>query len=136
MAENTISVSCKKANLKRIRTFVADMLEPYALADVLNNQLILAVDEISANFIIHSNHEDESKQIRVGFTSKGRQLIFEISDEGAAFSPDNYHEPVLRDLILQGRKGGVGILLVNRIMDKVEYLRKGNRNICRMYKTV
>ena len=136
MAENTISVSCKRGNLKRIRTFVADALEPFGLPDLLLNQLILAVDEICANFIIHSNSEDATKQIKVTISSKGRQLLFEISDEGLAYTPGQYQEPRLRDLIHQGRKGGVGILLVNRIMDKVEYVTEGIRNICRLYKAV
>ena len=136
MADQSIVVSCNRANLKRIRTFIADALAPLAIGDVLQNQLILAVDEVCANFIIHSNNEDESKKIKVTVSKKASQLIFEISDDGIAYNPGNYREPNLQDLIAQRRKGGVGILLVNRIMDNVEYATNEGRNICRLYKNI
>ncbi len=136
MANQAIVVSCKRANLKRIRQFVADALTPFALADVLQNQLILAVDEVCANFIIHSSNEDETKKIKVAISNKANQLIFEISDDGKAYNPGTYREPKLQDLIQQRRKGGVGIMLVNRIMDNVEYEVIDGRNICRLYKTL
>jgi len=134
MANRSIVVSCKRANLKQIRLFVAEALQPLALGEIMLNQLILAVDEICANFIIHSNQEDETKKIKVVVSRQAKQLMFEISDDGLAYNPGNYREPKLKDLIVQRRKGGVGILLVNRIMDKVEYITENGRDICRMYK--
>jgi serine/threonine-protein kinase RsbW len=37
-------------------------------------------------------------------------------------------------VIKSKRKGGLGIILVKRIMDKIEFESIQNKNICRLYK--
>ncbi|QCR23386.1 ATP-binding protein [Pontibacter sp. SGAir0037] len=133
---NSIRVSCSKKNLKQIRDFVVEYLEACALSDILLNQIVLAVDEICANLIIHANKEDISKFITLAIYKKGKNLKFEIADNGIAFSRTDYKEPNIQDNIRTGKKGGVGIALVNRIMDKVEFKSTGGQNICILYKSI
>jgi serine/threonine-protein kinase RsbW len=45
-------------------------------------------------------------------------------------------EPALNNIIHEKRKGGLGIRLVKSIMDKVEYQKFKDRNICRLTKTI
>jgi serine/threonine-protein kinase RsbW len=131
---NKIRVSCDRRNLKTIRTFVMDTLSAVQLSDITLNQIILAVDEICANLIIHSNHEDNRKFLCLTIQYDREEIVFELADNGTPFEQDNYTEPNIHDNIRTGKKGGVGVALVNRIMDKVEYSVKGNTNICRLYK--
>ncbi|GHA70313.1 ATP-binding protein [Pontibacter akesuensis] len=133
---NSIRVNCTKKNLKLIRDFVTEYLGTYALSDILMNQIVLAVDEICANLIIHANHEDPEKYIALAIQKQGEFLVFEVTDEGVAFERSNYKEPDIQEHIRIGKKGGVGIALVNRIMDKVEFSSKGAKNICRLYKKI
>lgn len=133
---NSIRVSCSKKNLKTIRDFVTQYLSQYDLTDIVLNQIVLAVDEISANLIIHANQEDSSKFMELAIEKENRQLLFEISDNGISFQRSNYKEPDIEEHIRIGKKGGVGIAIVNRIMDKVEFTSSNGRNICRLYKTV
>ena len=67
---------------------------------------------------------------------EGDTLKFEISDEGLAFERANYKEPDIQENIRLGKKGGVGIALVNRIMDKVEFSSNGTHNTCLLYKKI
>ncbi|MHA6246673.1 ATP-binding protein [Pontibacter sp. CAU 1760] len=134
---NSIRVSCSKKNLKTIRDFVTEYLHALSLTDVLMNQIVLAVDEICANLIIHANHEDPQKHITLRITKQRQNMLkFEISDEGVAFKRDNYKEPDIEEYIRLGKKGGVGIALVNRIMDKVEFISNGSQNTCLLYKKI
>jgi len=133
---NWITISCNKNNLKLVRDFVTDFLSPYALPDVLLNQITLAVDEITANVIIHSNKEDDSKFLKLTITPNGDCFLFEIADKGISFDRSEYKEPNVEKFIKEGKKGGVGFALVNRIMDKVEFTSRGSNNICRLYKRV
>lgn len=133
---NWITISCNKKNLKVVRDFVTDFLAQYALPAVLLNQITLAVDEITANVIIHSNNEDDSKFLKLTITPIGDCFLFEIADTGVSFNRSNYVEPNIPDFIRIGKKGGVGFALVNRIMDKVEFTSQGASNICRLYKKV
>ncbi|GGK59768.1 ATP-binding protein [Rufibacter glacialis] len=131
---NRIRVSCDRKNLKLIRAFVTDTLTPVHLSEITLNQIILAVDEICANLIIHSNQEDSRKNLCLTIHHGKQEIVIELEDNGTPFVQANYKEPNIHDNIRAGKKGGVGVALVNRIMDKVEYSVQGSTNICRMYK--
>jgi serine/threonine-protein kinase RsbW len=133
---NWIRISCNKNNLKVVRDFVTDFLTPYGLSAIVLNQIILAVDEITANLIIHSNQQDESKFVKLAIFLEGDTFLFEITDKGQSFDQDHYVEPDIKDHIRIGKKGGVGIALVKRIMDKVEFTSDGSDNIVRLFKKV
>lgn len=133
---NSIRVNCTKKNLKLIRDFVVEYLHAYALSDIMTNQIVLAVDEICANLIIHANQENPDKFIHLAIQKQKETLKFEISDNGIAFQRSNYKEPNIEENIRMGKKGGVGIALVNRIMDKVEFVTNGTQNVCVLYKKI
>ena len=133
---NSIRVNCTKKNLKLIRDFVIEYLHAFALTDIMTNQIVLAVDEICANLIIHANHENPDKYIHLAVQKQDGMLKFEITDNGLAFQRSKYKEPNIEDNIRQGKKGGVGIALVNRIMDKVEFETNGTQNVCVLYKKI
>lgn len=133
---NSIRVNCTKKNLKLIRDFVTEYLHALSLSDILMNQIVLAVDEICANLIIHANQEDPDKFISISINQNKELLKFEIADQGVPFSRSEYQEPNIEEHIRIGKKGGVGIALVNRIMDKVEFTSNGSKNICVLYKKI
>ncbi|MFC6998346.1 ATP-binding protein [Rufibacter roseus] len=133
---NTLRVSCDRKNLKTIRQFVTDTLAPVPLTEITLNQIILAVDEICANMIIHANQEDSKQFLNLTIKYDDQVMVFELTDNGKAFEQANYREPNIKENIRQGKKGGVGVALVNRIMDKVEYSVKGSTNICVLHKYI
>ncbi|NVO83361.1 ATP-binding protein [Hymenobacter terrestris] len=135
--EHAIRISCTRRNLKVVRDFVGEYLAGQQLSEVLVNQLILAVDEVVANFIIHANAENEKQFLDVRVKVLNREFGFEIEDgTPSTYSPGSYQEPDLREFVRVGKKGGVGMMLVNRIMDRVEYSTVGEHTICRLYKTL
>lgn len=131
---NAIRIRSNKNNLKVVRDFVSDFLSPLKLAEKELNQIILAVDEITANLIIHANKEDENKFVKVTIFQVGDSILFELSDNGKSFDPKVYSIPDMGTKILNKEPGGWGLVLVNFIMDKVEFAIQDNHNICRLYK--
>lgn len=129
-----LRVYCEKTRLKEIRSFVEEKLQNYTTDEIEINQLILAVDEVCANLIIHSNacNANESIQLDVDVNDKG--VTFEISDNGIEFDFSKYQEPNLDQVVKEKRKGGIGLMLVNRIMDKVEFLSLDKNNKCILHK--
>lgn len=127
--------SCRREELKEIRKFITEVLNDIGLSDVEANQVILAVDEVCANLIIHSNKCDpnECLEIHVDETN-GKKVIFEIVDYGEGFNYNNYKEPNLEEIVRRRKKGGLGIMLVKKLMDTVEFSTHGNKNICRLEK--
>lgn len=133
--KNALRISCSRRNLKVVRDFVTDYLAGYKIPDVQLNQIVLAVDEVVANLIIHANGEDESQHLDLRLDVRDDTLGIEIFDKAAeSYVASSYREPDLEEYIRQGKKGGVGMMLVNRIMDKVEFTTSGAQNVCRLYK--
>lgn len=128
-------IPCSKDSLKAIRSFVSEALTAMSVSDNEGNMLVLAVDEICANRIMHSNQNNETLFLEVVITNNDEgSLVFEIIDGGLPFSTSNYVEPSLLQLIQDKRKGGLGLMLVHRIMDTVEVTTDGSFSIFRMHK--
>ncbi|AIZ64670.1 hypothetical protein PK28_15120 [Hymenobacter sp. DG25B] len=134
--KNAIRISCNRSNLKVVRDFVSGYLVEYGQNAVQVNQIILAIDEVVANLIIHANAEDANQYLDIRLDMHNKTFTIELRDQGISYSPSTYLEPDLLEHIRTGKKGGVGMTLVNRIMDRVEFTHSGNYNICRLYKTL
>lgn len=131
------SVPCKKDKLKNVRLFVKEKLERHGLSELDVSAIVLAVDEICANMIIHSNKCNPKESIAVEMQVRDmEEVFFEISDQGEAFDLKHYKEPTLDHIIKTKKKGGLGLLLVKRIMDNVEFITSTNKNTCRLSKKI
>lgn len=128
---------CSKKQLRDIRAFVEKVLKSHAMSDIEAYQLVLAVDEICANLIIHSHNcnADESFEVCINYKER-EEIVFEIIDEGMAFALNQYAEPNLKEIIHTKKKGGLGLMLVQRIMDKIEFTKKNNKNVCMLCKKI
>jgi serine/threonine-protein kinase RsbW len=106
-------------------------------SEVVLNEIVLALDEMCSNLMIHSHHCDPDHLLELTILTKEKgNIIFEIVDDGTVFDINAFHEPTLNNLISVKRKGGLGIRLVKSIMDNIEYLNRDGRNVCRLTKKV
>ena len=127
--------NCVRDNLKLIREFVTTVLRELALSDVEINQLVLAVDEICSNLIIHSHKCNPNSYIEIIILNQVNEVIFEIRDRNdQPFDFSKYKKPSLKKIVKEKRKGGIGLMLVNKIMDKVEVTNDNSMNVWRMSK--
>ncbi|MGM0579299.1 MAG: ATP-binding protein [Bacteroidota bacterium] len=130
-----LKVYCEKTRLKDIRKFITEKLKAYVHDDLEINQMVLAVDEICANLIIHSNYCNANEVINLEVFVEKDGVTFEISDEGEKFDVNNYKEPSIQEVVQTKKKGGIGLMLVRRIMDKVEFTNKAEKNTCILHKS-
>lgn len=134
--KSSFQIPCGIDHLKDLRDFLGKVLNNLELGDIDRNALILAVDEVCANIIIHSNCT-ESEFIDMNVIYEDHMLLFEIIDHSAKpFDINSYNEPEIQEIIRSRKKGGVGLMLVKRIMDKIEVDKSKGRNICRLYKSL
>lgn len=129
-----LKVYCEKTRLKDIREFITEKLKAYVHDDLEINQMVLAVDEICANLIIHSNYCNANEAINLEVFVEKDGVTFEISDEGEKFDIKKYKEPSIQEVVQTKKKGGIGLMLVRRIMDKVEFTNKEEKNTCILHK--
>jgi serine/threonine-protein kinase RsbW len=133
-----LRIQCSRHNLQQVRDFVREFLLAGQGSEVVVNQVVLAVDEVVANFIIHANGEDPNQFLDLQLALIEQRLDVEIEDYGATiFAPTTVApNPDLREYIRQGRKGGMGMALVSRIMDQVEFFERNAHTVCHLSKVL
>ncbi len=136
--QDHIRISCSRQNLQQVRDFVRGFLLAAQRSELVVNQVVLAVDEVVANFIIHANGEDANQFLDLLLVLSDHHLDIEIEDHGSnLFLPQGATpSPDLREYIRQGRKGGMGMTLVSRIMDRVEFFERNSHTICHLSKVL
>jgi serine/threonine-protein kinase RsbW len=138
LRSKSIVFPCDLKNLQSVRNFVRRELNSHLLTDLVKNQIVLAVDEVCANLIIHSNNQDNNQIIELNLeinqTPKG--ITIELTETGKPFDYLKYSEPTISSLIENSTNGKMGLMLVRRIMDNIEYIHRDNKNICRLYKSL
>jgi serine/threonine-protein kinase RsbW len=134
----SITVNCSTYNLKEIRSFISLSLDGLNLDSNDSNLIILAVDEVCSNRIIHSNNCDhkENLTVDISLTRDENGIYFEIRDSGIPFNINEYAEPSIDDIIKNRVKGSLGLILVRKIMDRIDFEVKNSINICRLFKRV
>ena len=129
-----VDISCQTSALANLRAFIQRSLENYALSEIDRHQVTLAVEEVCANLIIHSHGCNPTDQIHLEIKDSEEKLIVEISDQGEAFNLLEYEMPDIKKVLVEKRKGGLGIILVRKIMDEIEFESKDGVNTCRLIK--
>lgn len=133
--EDRIVIPCSKSKLESVRSFVSKWLLEHNLSEVESHKITLAIDEVCANLIIHSNNCNPDESLEISIEYKIDNFVrFTIKDSGLSFDINNYQEPSMEELISSKRKGGIGLMLVKRIMDEIEFTKENNYNICRLTK--
>jgi serine/threonine-protein kinase RsbW len=91
-----------------------------------SGRLRLALVEAYSNAVRHAHKQKPDLPIIVCLEIKERDLSIEIWDHGEGFNMDSYSPP---DPITK-QEGGYGWLIMNRLMDKVEYQLQANGANC------
>ncbi|MCC6264933.1 MAG: ATP-binding protein [Bryobacterales bacterium] len=131
----TLHVPSSNENLAMIRSFVNEIAKRVSLSDEEAALLAVAVDEASANVIEHAYGHDASKQVTVRATIDDEQIRIDVIDQGKGFDPDMIERKDPRLLIKERASGGLGMGLIQRIMDEVKYhVVPGEKNELKMIK--
>jgi len=124
-------------NLKEVRDFIRISLKNHHISDLEISEIVLALDEMCSNLMIHSHHcnPDDLFELNI-HVERDHPLVFELIDDGTVFDINHFATPALDSIVNEKRKGGLGIRLVKSIMDKIEYKKSGEKNVCRLSKSV
>ncbi|PGH39056.1 MAG: anti-sigma factor [Candidatus Nephrothrix sp. EaCA] len=129
-------IACSLQSLQDIRQFIRQSLVSMELSDAELGTLVLAMDEICSNLIIHAHQCDEyhEVEIRIEVPDK-KSVVFEVIDDKAIFDINKYQAMPLNEIVHERRRGGLGVRLVKSIMDNVEYYNRNGKFVCRLTKS-
>lgn len=132
--ENTISVPASTGHLTQVREFVVEFARNAGFSEHDVEDIRIAVDEACTNIIKHAYKFDSTRKIQVKTEVKDGKLIVSLLDNGKSFNPKTYTKPNLEESIRSKKRGGMGIYLIKKSMNKVEYYHNGSVNEIRMTK--
>ncbi len=134
MTLHSRSFSCEKENLPSIREFATDTLFSFKIPRKELNLIVLAVEEVCANLIIHSHNCNPEDQLDILIKFLDGELSCEITDKGTCFNINEHKEPSINEVIKLKKTGGIGLILVKKIMDRIEVEMQNGKNIYRFFK--
>lgn len=93
----------------------------------------LAASEACENIILHGYGGGSNDHIRIVTRVFPQGLAIEVTDSGPAFN--SAKRPSAPTINLEDPEpGGLGLQIIHRVMDSVQYERRGSQNILRMVK--
>ena len=131
---HTLAIPSSTRYLEDVRRFVVlHAREADFPADAVE-QFKIAVDEACTNVIEHAYGGKTGYEVDIAIIIDADRFTVRIRDEGQPFDQANYHEPNLLELTKRGKAGGLGVHIIRRLMDRVEYRTRGQINEIRMTK--
>jgi serine/threonine-protein kinase RsbW len=122
-------------HLSEVRDFIAAAASEFGFSDEDIANISLAVDEACTNIIKHAYQNQPDKEIEISVVRHKNNFEVRIVDFGKKFNPQAIKPPDLRQNLAHHRRGGLGVYLMKRLMDKVEYsFLPGKHNEVRLVK--
>jgi len=122
------------------RAIVLDGLDEFFRAHRLPvrplHELQLALEEHLTNISSYGFADHAAHTIHVRVALEGGSLCVEIEDDGREFNPLTHPAPDLTVPIAERPIGGLGIHMIRKSVDALEYRRDGNCNTVVMRKNV
>ncbi|MBI5265946.1 MAG: SpoIIE family protein phosphatase, partial [candidate division Zixibacteria bacterium] len=119
--------------LESIQRVVRESCATAGMARKTMTAVLLATEEAATNIIRHAYlYEKGSLRLRIVIYKK--LVAFSLIDTGRSFDPSGAGQLNLDRLVESGRKGGLGFYMIQKIMDRVEYISSAGFNELRMIK--
>jgi len=130
-----LHVPSSTENLSMIRDFVGGIGQRAGFNEADVAKLELAVDEACANVIEHAYGSEATHEVTVKARLDAECVQIEIVDTGCCFDPRQIEQVTLDELISKRKSGGLGMRLIQSLMDEVQYqIIPGQKNELRMVK--
>lgn len=136
MAEFRLDVAPDIAEIPRLLDWVEASCGECGVAGDTPFKLALVLEEAVANVINHAfSGVPAPHRIAIELAIEDDRVTAEIIDNGHAFDPSAAPDPDRTTPLEQRDVGGLGIHLIRRMMDRVEYRRADGENRLRLEKT-
>lgn len=133
----TLTVPAKTDELDRITEFVNQELERYDCPMSIQLQIELAIEEIFVNIASYAYHpEDGEAEVRCDILQDPLRVVIQFLDHGKPYDPLAKENADISPEANEEREGGLGILLVKKAMDNIQYAYENGMNILTILKNL
>ena len=117
-----------------LRAFIREALSD--LDEIVLNHIILATDEICTNAIQHGGAHIPLPVFTVSILHANGKVEVEITDSTQPFPIEKIVEVDCWEKIRNREKGGLGLFLVQKVMDEISVEAMGNHQVIRLRKFI
>lgn len=117
------------SEISLLTDFIEQIGEQLELKPALVMSLNLVLEEAVSNIILYAYPQQMGELITIMVEKSQNLLVFTITDKGVEFNPTVVPEA---DITLSAQErpiGGLGIYLIKKIMNEVEYQRIDGNNV-------
>ncbi|NUO79526.1 ATP-binding protein [candidate division KSB1 bacterium] len=130
-----LRIPSQTENLEIIREFVTGIARKVGFPEDDASKIEIAVDEACTNVIEHAYNKDERKLIDIVIQIDPQKFTITITDQGKGFDPDKVKTPDMKKYLEEMRVGGLGIFLMQTLMDEIDFdVVGGRKNQVKMVK--
>ena len=129
---NGITVVPSMETVPQVAEFMETEMEKFEISPKISMKMLIAIDEIYSNIVRYSG----ATEAIVSIKKSDNTLKLQFKDNGKPYNPLDSKEP---DIIASAEDrsiGGLGIFMVKKMLDKVEYKYVDNYNILTLTKNL
>lgn len=124
-------------NVEKVVDFINAELESADCSMKAQMQIDVAVDEIFANISSYAYGDETGEAtISIDFDNDSSSVIIKFIDSGMKYNPLENRDPDVTLSADEREIGGLGIFLVKKTMDLVEYEYIDNKNVLTIKKKI
>lgn len=118
--EKEVKINMPAVNeyLQSIRSFISNLPPVKKMNSQEQYNLLLAVEEAVENVIKHAYDQSSAGDMEIDISTDDEKIAIIISDRGKGFVPK---EKLNWDQLTELKVGGLGIYIIEKLMDKVNY---------------
>lgn len=132
-----MTVIAKVENVGVVTEFVDEQLKAYNCPMKAQYQIDIAIDEIFGNIAYYAYNPDEGlATLRVEVAEDPLAVILTFVDNGIPYNPLEKGDPDISLSAEERESGGLGIYMVKKTMDQIEYEYKDGQNILKVKKNL
>ena len=127
---DSLALPAERAAFTTLKVWLSGIADELKLPARSGKQILIAADEIFTNIASYGYPEGGGKaDVSVEFDLAAHELVVTFFDSGIAYNPLEADPPKLDKPLAERQAGGLGLFMVKKMMDSVEYHRRDGRNV-------
>ena len=123
--------------IPQVHDFVEGTLRANGVAGVPKADIVLACDEAATNIVEHAYGGKGAKpHFVLALNCCKSRVTATFFDSGTSFDPREIAEPDIRKNLAGVKRGGYGVFLIRKLVDKIVYSARRRLNVTRLVKEV
>ena len=132
-----LNIEATVENIEAVTDFVDAQLEEMDCSPKTLLQINIAIDELFGNIAHYAYQPGKgAATVRVEVAEEPLSVIITFIDDGIPFDPLAKRDPDVTMSVEERSIGGLGIFMVKKTMDDIQYEYKNGQNILRIKKNL